>query len=59
MPFIGIWSDSRLNEISIEFNNTKFGVLTKELYKFQAMKKINNIAAPVAAGAIVFCHFCT
>ena len=33
MPLKGIWPDSRLNELSIESKNTKFGVLMKELCK--------------------------
>ena len=49
--------DSRLKGISIESKNTKFGVLTKELCKLQAMKKINNIATPVAAKATEFHNF--
>ena len=59
MPFIGIWPYSRLKELSIESKNTKFGVLMKELCKLQAMKKISNIAAPVAAEATIFRHFWT
>ena len=43
MPLNGIWLDSRLNEISIESKNTHNGVLTKELCKLQAMKKISNL----------------
>ena len=58
MPFIGICPDSRLKEILIESKNTKFGVLTKELCKLKAMKKISNIAH-VATEATVFCHFRT
>ena len=57
MSFIVIWPDFRLKELSIESKNTKFGVLTKELCKLQAMKKISNIATPVAAEATVF-HNC-
>ena len=57
MPFTDIWPDFILNYLSIESKNTKFGVLTKELCKLQAMKKISNIAASVAAEATVFCHF--
>ena len=38
-----IWMDSRLKGISIEFKNTQNGVLTKELSKLQAMKKISNL----------------
>ena len=59
MLFTGIWPDSRLKEISIESKNTKFGVLTKELCKLLAMKKISNIAAPIAVEATVFHHFQT
>ena len=43
MPLNGIWLDSRLNELSIESNNTHNGVLTKELCKLQAVKKISNL----------------
>ena len=43
MPLNGIWLDSRLNELSIEFKNTHNGVLTKELCKLQAVKKISNL----------------
>ena len=43
VPLNGIWLDSRLNEISIEFKNTHNGVVTKELCKLQAMKKISNL----------------
>ena len=43
MPLNGIWLDSRLNEISIESKNTHNGVLTKELCKLQAVKKISNL----------------
>ena len=43
MPLNGIWLDSRLNELSIESKNTHNGVLTKELYKLQAVKKISNL----------------
>ena len=49
--------DSRLKGLSIESNNTKFGVLMKELFKLQAMKKISYIAAPIAAEDTVFHHF--
>ena len=59
MPFTGIWPDSMLKEISIEFKNTKFGVLTKEFCKLQSMKKISNIAAPVAVEVTIFHHFRT
>ena len=43
IPLNGIWLDSRLNELSIESKNTHNGVLTKELCKLQAMKKISNL----------------
>ena len=43
MPLNVIWLDSRLNEISIESKNTHNGVLTKELCKLQAVKKISNL----------------
>ena len=43
MPLNGIWLDSRLNELPIESKNTHNGVLTKELCKLQAMKKISNL----------------
>ena len=43
MSLNGICLDSRLNELSIEFKNTHNGVLTKELCKLQAVKKINNL----------------
>ena len=59
MSFIGMFIDFRLKDLSIESKNTKFGVLTKELGNLQAMKKISNIATPVAAEAIVFRHFWT
>ena len=59
MPFTGIWPDSRLKDLSIESKNTKFGVLTKELWKLQAMKKISNIASPIVAEATVFHYFWT
>ena len=59
MSFIGTWQDSILKDLSIESKNTKFGVLTKELGKLQAMKKISSIAAPVAAEATIFHHFRT
>ena len=59
MPFIGIFTDFRLKDLSIESKNTKFGVLAKELCNLQAMKKISNIATPVAAEATVFRHFRT
>ena len=38
-----IWIDSRLKGISIESKNTHNRVLTKELCKLQAMKKISNL----------------
>ena len=59
MSFTGIWTDSILKDLSIESKNTKFGVLTKELYKLQAIKKISNIAAPIATEATLFRHFWT
>ena len=40
---IYIWIDSRLKGISIESKNTYNGVLTKELCKLQAVKKISNL----------------
>ena len=43
MPLNSIWLDSRLNEISIESKNTLNGVLTKELCKLQAVKKISYL----------------
>ena len=43
MPLNGIWLDSTLNELSIESKNTHNGVLTKELCKLQAVKKISNL----------------
>ena len=43
MSLNGIWLDSRLNELSIESKNTHNGVLTKELCKLQAVKKISNL----------------
>ena len=43
MSLNSIWLDSRLNELSIESKNTHNGVLTKELCKLQAMKKISNL----------------
>ena len=59
MSFTGTWQDSILNDISIESKNTKFGVLTKELCKLQAMKKISSIAAPATVEATIFHHFRT
>ena len=46
MPLNSIWLDSRLNELSIESKNTHNGVLTKELCKLQAVKKISNLQHP-------------
>ena len=43
MPLNRIWLDSRLNDIFIESKNTHNGVLTKELCKLQAVKKISNL----------------
>ena len=43
MPLNSIWLDSKLNELSIESKNTHNGVLTKELCKLQAVKKISNL----------------
>ena len=43
MPLNSIWLDSRLNEFSIESKNTHNGVLTKELCKLQAVKKISYL----------------
>ena len=40
---IYIWIDSRLKGIFIESKNTHNGVLTKELCKLQAVKKISNL----------------
>ena len=40
---IYILIDSRLKGVSIESNNTHNGVLTKELCKLQAVKKISNL----------------
>ena len=43
MPLNSIWLDSRLHELSIESKNTHNGVLTKELCKLQAVKKISHL----------------
>ena len=43
MPLNGILLDSRLNELSIDSKNTHNAVLTKELCKLQALKKISNL----------------
>ena len=43
IPLNGIWLDSRLNELSIESKNTHNGVLTNELCKLQAVKKISYL----------------
>ena len=43
MPLNSIWLDSRLNDISIKSKNTHNGVLTKQLCKLQAVKKISNL----------------
>ena len=43
MPLNRIWLYSRLNDLSIKSKNTYNGVLTKELCKLQAVKKINNL----------------
>ena len=43
MPLNIIWLDSRLHDLSIESKNTHNGVLTKELCKLQAVKKISNL----------------
>ena len=43
MQLNSIWLDSRLNELSIESKNTDNRVLTKELCKLQAVKKISNL----------------
>ena len=59
MSFTSTWTDSILNYLSIESKNTKVGVLTMELYKFQAMKKISNIATPTTIEATVFHYFRT
>ena len=40
MPLNIIWLDSRLNDLSIESKNTQNGVITKELCKLQAIKKL-------------------
>ena len=38
-----IWINSRLKGLSIESKNTQKGVLTKDLCKLQAIKKISNL----------------
>ena len=43
MPLNDIWLDSRLHDLSIESKNTHNRVLTKELCKLQAVKKISNL----------------
>ena len=43
IPLNRIWLDSRFNELSMEFKNTHNGVLTKELCKLQAVKKISYL----------------
>ena len=43
MPLNSISLDSRLNDLSIESKNTHNGVLTKELCKLQAVKKISYL----------------
>ena len=43
MPLNSIWLDYELNELDIESKNIHNGVLTKELCKLQAVKKINNL----------------
>ena len=43
MPLNSIWLDSRLNKLSIESKNSHNGVLTKELCKLQAVKKISYL----------------
>ena len=43
IPLDSIWLDSRLNELSIESKNSHNGVLTKELCKLQAVKKISYL----------------
>ena len=43
IPLNIIWLDSRLNELSIESKNTHNGVLTNELCKLQAVKKISHL----------------
>ena len=43
MPLNSIWLDSRLNDLSIESKNTHNGVLTQELCKLQAVKKISYL----------------
>ena len=40
---IYIWIDSIIKGLSIESKNTHKGVLTKELCKLQAVKKISNL----------------
>ena len=47
--------DSRLKGLSIESKNSHNRILTKELFKLQAMKKISNAAATTSA--TVFSHF--
>ena len=43
IPLNSIWLDYRLNELSIESKNTHNGVLTNELCKLQAVKKISYL----------------
>ena len=42
VALINIWVDSIFKGLSIESKNSNNGILTKELYKLQAMKKISN-----------------
>ena len=57
MPLTYIWTYSIVKYISIESKKTKLGVLTNDLCKLKVMKKINNIATPIAAEATIFHHF--
>ena len=43
VALIYIWVASRLKGLSIESKNSHNGILTKELCKLQAMKKIRNL----------------
>ena len=51
-----IWSDSKLNGLSIEFKKTYNRVLTKELCKLQSPEENEQLVA-VAATTTVFHHF--
>ena len=57
MPFTGTSPDYILKDISIESKNTKFGVLTKELCKLQAMKKICSISEPTIVETTVALNY--